>query len=79
MSQDDNCEGILRKAIGVEDFPKDYDPTKMPQTGEEYLHYVMYEAKQCQEWIKADIDEEKLDQEKKAIVYEVFQATYSMN
>lgn len=33
MDDIDNCEGLLRKALAVEDIAEDFDPNKVPQTG----------------------------------------------
>ncbi|XP_022917760.1 gem-associated protein 2 [Onthophagus taurus] len=50
---------LLRKAVDVE-LPKNFDPTKVPENGTEYLHLVMYEAKRCKQWVTADIDANKI-------------------
>ncbi|GLV44506.1 Gemin 2 [Carabus blaptoides fortunei] len=70
MDEADNCEGLLRKALAVQDVPDDFDPNKVPQTGEEYLHYVMYEARQCKEWVTASIDKGKLRQKQPLFIEE---------
>ncbi|XP_044271635.1 gem-associated protein 2 [Tribolium madens] len=54
---DDDC-GILKQALHVE-FPENFNPNKVPQTGEEYLQHVIYERRQCKTWLTADIDRSK--------------------
>ncbi|XP_018321188.1 gem-associated protein 2 isoform X2 [Agrilus planipennis] len=44
---------IMKKCLDVE-LPPDFDPTKPPETGEEYVQYVMYERKMCKKWVVAE-------------------------
>ncbi|KAF5280990.1 hypothetical protein FQA39_LY05195 [Lamprigera yunnana] len=42
-----------RKWFDVQ-LPDDFNPSKQPTTGEEYLHHVMYEYKQCKKVVSAE-------------------------
>uniref|UniRef100_A0AAR5QHK4 Gem-associated protein 2 n=1 Tax=Dendroctonus ponderosae TaxID=77166 RepID=A0AAR5QHK4_DENPD len=54
-SSDDEC-GVMRKALDVS-LPDDFDPESIPQTGEEYLHHVIYErTNKCRKWVTAEGD-----------------------
>lgn len=55
----DEEDGILKKALHAE-LPEDFDPSKVPTNGEEYLHHVIYERKHCKKWVTVDIDRSKL-------------------
>ncbi|XP_023018819.2 gemin 2 [Leptinotarsa decemlineata] len=54
---DDDC-GLLKKAIDVK-LPENFDPNSIPQDGFEYLHHVIYERNNCEEWVASNIDTSK--------------------
>ncbi|KAL1494583.1 hypothetical protein ABEB36_010158 [Hypothenemus hampei] len=54
-SSDDEY-GLGKKALDV-NLPEHFDPNSVPQTGEEYLHHVIYErTKKCKKWVTAEGD-----------------------
>ncbi|KAJ3643479.1 hypothetical protein Zmor_026188 [Zophobas morio] len=58
FDEEDDDSGILKQALHVE-FPDDFNPDKVPQTGEEYLQHVIYERKKYKQWVTVDIDRSK--------------------
>ncbi|CAH1155356.1 unnamed protein product [Phaedon cochleariae] len=58
FESDDDCDGLLRKALDV-DFPEDFNPNSIPQNGQEYLHHVIYERNQCEKLVISNIDPNK--------------------
>ncbi|CAH0554345.1 unnamed protein product [Brassicogethes aeneus] len=57
-SEDEKCNGLMKKALDVE-LPDNFDPNSVPQTGEEYLHHVIYERSKCKAWVTAKVDSDK--------------------
>ncbi|KAJ3626156.1 hypothetical protein MTP99_016674 [Tenebrio molitor] len=58
FDEEEDDYGILKKALHVE-LPENFNPNKIPQTGEEYLQHVVYERTKCKTWVTANIDRNK--------------------
>ncbi|KAK4875988.1 hypothetical protein RN001_012410 [Aquatica leii] len=56
-----DCEFNSKKFFSVE-LPDDFDPSKPPSTGEEYLQHVVYEARKCQRVASVNVDSRKFEQ-----------------
>ncbi|KAK9881014.1 hypothetical protein WA026_014357 [Henosepilachna vigintioctopunctata] len=55
--------GLMKQALPFNCvIPRNFDPSKIPQTAEEYLQYGVYERSLTKPWIRAKIDPAKLTQ-----------------
>lgn len=56
---EDDYSGLQRQALPV-DLPPDFDPSAEPQNGAEFLHHVIYEARNCEQSTYSKIDKRKI-------------------